>query len=140
MKHIPWLLLLFLSYRLTAQSADEKQILETLKQQTISWNNGDLNEFMKGYWQNDSLMFIGSSGITYGYGNTLERYKKTYSDASKMGKLFFEIVKVKKISPEYYFVVGKWFLRRSAGDIGGMYTLMFRKIKGKWLIIADHSS
>jgi hypothetical protein len=140
MKHIAWLLLLFLSYRLTAQSADEKQILETLKQQTISWNNGDLNEFMKGYWNNDSLMFISSSGITYGYANTLERYKKTYSDASKMGKLFFEIVKVKKISPEYYFVVGKWFLRRSAGDIGGMYTLMFRKIKGKWLIIADHSS
>jgi len=140
MKHIAWLLLVFFSYRLTAQSADEKQILETLKQQTISCNNGDLNEFMKGYWHNDSLMFIGSSGITYGYANTLERYKKTYSDPSKMGKLFFEIVKVKKISPEYYFVVGKWFLRRSAGDIGGMYTLMFRKIKGKWLIIADHSS
>jgi hypothetical protein len=37
-------------------------------------------------------------------------------------------------------VVGKWFLKRNAGDVGGHYTLTFEKIKGEWVIIADHSS
>ncbi len=122
------------------QDADQKEILKILNDQTVFWNKGDIDNFMKGYWNNDSLMFVGKSSVTYGYQNTLTHYKETYSDADKMGKLFFEILKVKKLSNEYYFVLGKWFLKRNAGDVGGHYTLLFRKIKGKWMIVSDHSS
>jgi hypothetical protein len=122
------------------QSADDKSILKILDDQTKYWNQGNLDEFVKGYWHNDSLMFIGQSGVTYGYQNTLNNYKKNYSDTSKMGKLQFEIIKIQRLSDEYYFVVGKWFLQRSIGDLKGHYTLLFRKIKNEWVIIADHSS
>ena len=64
---------------------------------------------MHGYWENDSLMYIGKSGVTYGYANALNNYRKNYSDAGKMGKLFFQFIKMKKLSPEYYWVAGKWF-------------------------------
>jgi len=57
-----------------------------------------------------------------------------------MGKFTSTIISMKKLSPEYYFVIGKWYLKRSVGDAGGSYTLLIRKIKGKWLIVADHSS
>lgn len=124
----------------TAQSADEKQIRQLLDRQTKAWNRGNLEEFMEGYWQNDSLMFIGKSGVTYGYQNTLENYKTGYPDTAHMGKLTFNILHVKRVSSDAYFVVGKWFLKRSVGDAGGHYTLWFRKIKGKWQIVADHSS
>jgi len=30
--------------------------------------------------------------------------------------------------------------KSAAGDVGGHYTLLFRKIKGEWVIVADHSS
>ena len=131
----------FFTTLISAQvNKDEKEITDLLNKQTLSWNKGNLDEFMKGYWHNDSLTFIGKSGITYGYTNTLNNYKKNYSDSAKMGKLFFEILKVKKLSAEYYWVLGKWFLKRTVGDIGGHYTLLFRKINGKWMIIADHSS
>jgi hypothetical protein len=95
---------------------------------------------MNGYWQNDSLMFIGKSGVTYGWNNTLKNYKKGYPDTAAMGKLTFTLIQIKKLSKEYYHVTGKWFLKRSIGDIGGHYTLLFRKIKGRWVIISDHSS
>ncbi len=122
------------------QNKDEKTLLKILEEQTFYWNKGDLDNFVKGYWNNDSLMFIGSSGVVYGYQNTLDRYKETYGDSSKMGKLQFEIIHVKKLSPVYYYVVGKWFLKRTAGDVGGHYTLLFHKINGEWKIVADHSS
>ena len=126
---------------LTAQSnKDEKEINDLLNRQTVSWNKGNLDEFMNGYWHNDSLMFVGKSGVTYGYANALNNYKKNYDSREKMGKLFFEILKVKKLSAEYYWVLGKWFLKRNVGDIGGNYTLLFRKINNKWMIVADHSS
>ena len=86
------------------------------------------------------MMFIGKSGVTYGYDNTLNNYRKNYSDTAQMGKLTFDILKVQRLSPEYFFVLGKWHLKRTIGDLHGHYTLMFRKINGKWVIVSDHSS
>jgi hypothetical protein len=123
-----------------SQSADEKTILGILDRQTQAWNRGDLETFMKGYWENDSLMYIGKGGVTYGYNATLNSYKKNYGDTARLGKLNFQILHVKNMGPGYYFVVGKWFLKRSVGDVGGHYTLIFKKIKGEWVIISDHSS
>lgn len=119
---------------------DKQEILATLDRQTRDWNRGDIDAFMVGYWNSDSLRFIGQSGITYGYQQTLANYKKNYSDTAKMGKLSFNILQVKRLSKEYYFVIGKWMLKRSVGDLSGHYTLLFQKIKGKWVIVADHSS
>ena len=136
------LLILCLSVSLASYSQlkEEKEIRKLLDTQIDAWNRGNIDEFMIGYWNNDSLMFIGKNGVTYGYTNTLKNYKKSYSDTAQMGKLNFDLLQVKKISADAYFVVGKWFLKRSVGDIGGHYTLLFRKIKGKWVIVADHSS
>jgi ketosteroid isomerase-like protein len=131
---------LFITISSIAQSAAEKEILGILERQTQAWNRGDLEAFMIGYWENDSLMYIGKGGVTYGYASTLNSYKKNYGDTARMGKLKFDILHVKSMGPEHYFVVGKWFLTRSAGNVGGHYTLIFKKIKGEWVIISDHSS
>lgn len=119
---------------------DELAIRRILGEQTAAWNRGDIKSFMNGYWKNDSLMFIGKSGITYGWTNTLNNYKKGYPDTTAMGKLSFNIITVKRLSKKYYQVVGKWHLSRSIGDLSGHYTLLFEKINSRWVIIADHSS
>lgn len=140
MKLLLSLLLLCSSYLLAAQSKDEKAILQMLETQNQAWNRGDVSGFMKGYWENDSLMFIGKSGVTYGYQNTLENYKKGYPDTAAMGKLTTKQIKMIRVSKQYYFIVGKWYLKRSIGDISGHYNLLIRKINGEWVIVADHSS
>lgn len=134
------LLLLLLSFNLFAQSGDELRIRQLLNSQTEAWNRGNIDDFMKGYWENDSLMFIGKSGITYGWTNTLNNYKRGYPDTAAMGKLTFKLLSVKRLSKKYYHVVGQWHLQRSIGDVGGHYNLLFQKINGRWVIIADHSS
>lgn len=131
---------LFLFLHTWAQPADEQAIRKVLNDQIIAWNNGNVEEFMKGYWNNDSLMFIGKSGVTYGYQNTLMNYKKNYNNADAMGTLSFDLVKVQRLSPEYFFIVGKWHLKRKIGDVGGHYNLLFKKINDAWVIVADHSS
>ena len=131
---------LFFSLIAFTQSGDELTIRKVLSDQVNAWNKGDIVGFMQGYWKNDSLMFIGKSGINWGWQKTLENYKKGYPDTTAMGKLSFNIIVVKKLSPEYYYVVGKWMLTRSIGDLSGHYNLLFRKISGSWFIIADHSS
>lgn len=140
MKYLLPILLCFAFTNSFSQTQDKTEILAVLKQQSEAWNKGDLNAFMKGYWKNDTLMFIGKNGVTYGYNNTLENYKKSYSDTTKMGQLFFDILQIRRLSDAYYFVVGKWTLKRTIGNLSGHYSLVFRKIDGKWYIVADHSS
>ena len=140
MKNLLCFLSLLLSFSSFAQSKDETAIRKLLDDQTKAWNRGDIDNFMTGYWENDSLMFIGKSGVTYGWKNTLSNYKKNYPDTAAMGQLSFTILDVKKLSPKYYHVIGKWHLKRSIGDLNGHYTLLFENINGKWVIIADHSS
>ena len=123
-----------------AQSADEKSIREILSDQTEAWNKGNLEDFMAGYWKSDSLLFIGKSGVNNGWQKTLENYQKGYPDTTVMGKLNFDLLELRQLSPEYFFVVGKWHLQRSIGNIGGHFSLLFNKINGKWKIVADHSS
>jgi ketosteroid isomerase-like protein len=132
--------LLLVSTLAYGQSKDEKLIRQLLTVQTQAWNKGDIEGFMQTYWKNDSLMFIGRNGVNWGWQTTLDHYKKSYPDTTAMGKLSFDIILVKQLSPEYYFVVGKWMLHRSIGDLSGHYNLLMRKIKGRWCIVSDHSS
>jgi ketosteroid isomerase-like protein len=132
------IILLFLS---TFNAAgQESAIRSLLDKQTAAWNRGDLEGFMEGYWKNDSLMFIGKSGITYGWQKTLDNYRKGYPDRTAMGTLTFTLIELKPLSKKYFSVVGKWHLKRTIGDLSGHYTLLLKKMKGEWVIVADHSS
>lgn len=120
-------------------SAQEKDILKVMNDQQIAWNNGNLEEFMQGYWKSEEMMFIGKSGANFGWKKTLDNYKKSYATKEKMGILTFSDMKIKMLGKKYAQVFGKWHLTRVEGDLGGIYTLVFQKFKNGWKIISDHT-
>lgn len=125
----------------TAQTpADKQAILKVLETQRLAWNKGDLETFMQGYIKSDSLLFVGSSGPTYGWQQTLANYKKTYQGAAGMGQLTFGIKKVDFLNKDVAFVLGSWHLKRDKDEPKGYFTLLFKKLKGEWKIFVDHSS
>jgi len=134
------IVLLFIALGSLAKNKDEQAIAALLQAQVEQWNKGNIDGYMHGYWENDSLLFIGSKGPRYGYDVTLKRYKEAYPDTAHMGKLVSTVTRMQRLSHNYYFIVGKWELKRSVGDLSGSYTLLFRKIKRRWVIVADHSS
>ena len=126
--------------QLKLETKDSLAIIDILNKQQKDWNRGDIDEFMKGYLKSEKLVFSGSSGPIYGWKATLDRYKKTYSDKEKMGKLKFEILNVIALSPEVIQLQGKFNLTRSIGDAFGYFTLNWIKVKNRWYIISDHTS
>ena len=122
------------------ETKDSLAIIDILNKQEKDWNRGDIDEFMKGYLKSKKLVFSGSSGPIYGWKATLDRYKKTYSDKEKMGKLKFEILNVIALSPKVIQLQGKFNLTRSIGDSFGYFTLNWIKVKNRWYIISDHTS
>lgn len=117
-----------------------KKIKTLLYQQQADWNNADIDAFMEVYWESDNLQFGGANGITKGWNNTLQNYKKRYPDKAAMGTLTFDIKDMSQHSRKVVSLTGSWDLARSSGDIGGHFILIWKKIKGKWLIVADHTS
>jgi hypothetical protein len=91
-----WLFTIFLiAITVTAHAQtdqDKKEILATLNRQVSDWNQGNIKSFMNGYWESDSLMFVGKTGVTYGYEATYQGYLKRYPDLATMGKLKFTYI------------------------------------------------
>jgi ketosteroid isomerase-like protein len=141
MNKLMFYLFWLISIEAIAQNKDIQTINTILANQTKYWNEGNIDKFMEGYLKSDSLVFVGKSGLTYGFEKTLANYKRNYPDLASMGILDFDIKRIEKLSRKVYFVVGKWHLtRKEKGDLMGHYTLIFKKINGVWVIINDHSS
>jgi ketosteroid isomerase-like protein len=140
MKKIILSCLLILGLCLCLKAQDRQAILKLMETQRQDWNRGDIDGFMQGYWKSDSLMFVGKSGPTYGWQNTLNNYKRGYPDKATMGILTFDILKVDVLDPKNAFVFGAWHVKQEKGTIGGYYTLWFKKINGEWKIVVDHTS
>ena len=128
---------------INTNNQDVCSIIRTLmNNQITSWNNGDIDAYMDFYWKSDSLQFIGSKGLTYGWDTTLLNYKKSYSTIEEMGTLSLDNLNCKDLKNNSYLINGKWYLKRNEElkDLNGYYTLIWKKIDGQWKIIYDHSS
>src|SRR6056297_1117947 len=118
-----------------AQENNIAEIQVVMKQQEIDWSAGNMEGYMEGYWQSDSLRFMGQRGITYGWHQQLENYQKGYPNPEAMGNLAFENFSFDPMGDEHMLVVGKWTLSRKKDTLSGYYSLIWKKIDGHWKII-----
>ena len=139
------MLILILSAAAFGQSENQKakiaaEIGAVMDEQVKAWNAGDVDGFMKGYWNSEKLVFISGDNVTRGWQPTLDRYKKNYDSKTKMGVLKFSDLEVTVISNDAAVVLGSWALKREADNPHGKFTLTFRKFKEGWRIVIDHTS
>lgn len=121
---------------------EEKNIISVLQEQQKCWNNGDIDGFMQGYWNSEDLVFTSTKHIpTYGWQNTLERYKNSYPTQESMGKLKFEFLHIAvdtdNISAN---LKGCWELVRKEDNPKGEFYLELKKLDGNWKITKDSTT
>lgn len=116
------------------------EVLKELYAQQDCWNQGDIDCFMQGYWNNDSLMFVSGDRISYGWQQVTDNYKRKYSSKELMGELTFKVDKTEVLSSTSLVLIGQWDLHTESADFGGKFTLLWRKINGEWKIVIDHTS
>ncbi len=115
-------------------------IQKVLTEQTAAWNAGDIEGFMKGYWNSPDLIFVSGDNVTRGWQPTVERYKKNYDSKAKMGALTFTDLQIDVLSKDSAVALGSWALKRDSDNPHGKFTLIFKKFKDGWRIIHDHTS
>ena len=126
--------------REAAPGDSSNEIRAVLTAQQQAWNDGDIPKFLEGYWDSPDLTFAGSEGIVRGYQGLLERYRKSYPDKAHMGELEFSQLEIHPLGADVALVLGHWRLKRTVGDAGGVFSLVFHRLPVGWRIIHDHTS
>ncbi|RPE00221.1 DUF4440 domain-containing protein [Aureibaculum marinum] len=124
----------------TNYQTSKQEITAMLMQQAKDWSNGDLEAFMQGYIKSDSLKFVGSNGLTYGWKQTLENYKNGYPNKDHIGTLTFKLLDFDQLANNVFLVIGEFHLKRKVGNANGMFSIVLKRINKQWKIVADHSS
>jgi beta-aspartyl-peptidase (threonine type) len=115
---------------------------------------------MEHYWKSDDLTFSSGGSTTRGWAPTLARYLARYPTPEKMGRLSFASLEVTPLGDAAALVLGEWRIHRGEDEtprepssIGeapqrheptdpqlGNFSLVLRKVDGRWVIIHDHTS
>lgn len=124
-----------------ARPSTQHAIAALLESQAEAWNRGDLEAFMEGYWRSPDLVFTSGGRVQRGWQTTLDRYRTAYGDDREtMGRLTFSDLEVHELERDSAWALGKWRLAFDSGDRGGVFSLVLRRIDGRWLVVHDHTT
>ncbi len=126
-----------------AHSVDTGSIEHVVREQEAAWNRGDIDGFMRaGYLRSAELTFYSGGSVTHGFDPVLARYTKRYkSEGKEMGKLAFTKLEVLPLADDVALARGRWDLDFAAEkDVGGLFSLVFRRTSDGWRIVHDHTS
>lgn len=121
-------------------AASRAAIRSVLDAQVAAWNRGDIEDFMAGYAQTDSLRFASGGSVYRGWTTALDRYQTTYPDRAAMGTLQFEQIDVQLLAANVALVFGRWQLVRAEDAPRGLFTLLLTRREDGWRIVHDHTS
>ncbi len=121
-------------------TTQERDIRELLQMQQDAWNAGDIETFMQGYLNSDSLRFVGSGGEVRGWQSTLERYHRAYPDREAIGTLSFDLREIRMLGRRHAMIFGAYTLERENDQPTGLFTLIAEYTEDGWRIIHDHTS
>ncbi len=140
MKPIFFLIMATLAIGCVDKESESKAIITNLEAQKEAWNRADISGFMEHYWKSDSMAFMSKTNVRYGWQATFDAYERGYPTQKEMGTLEFEVKKLDILSSEAAYMLGSWQLERDTLDVGGHFSLIWKKINGKWVIVTDHTS
>jgi beta-aspartyl-peptidase (threonine type) len=127
--------------RLDEPAVAEEAIQAVLDAQVESWNRGDLRGFMAGYWESPDFRFFSGDAVIRGWLPAFERFQKRYQGEGRaMGTLSFSDLEVELLDDKSALVRGRWTVVTGQQTLGGLFTLLFKKLPEGWRIVHDHTS
>jgi uncharacterized protein (TIGR02246 family) len=124
-----------------AKNVESNSAIEAvLNTQQEAWNRGDIDAFMEHYWKSGDLTFSSGGEMTRGWNETLARYRERYSTPEKMGRLTLSDFEITPLGESAALVLGEWRVERDDEPLAGNFSLVLRKLDGRWVIVHDHTS
>lgn len=123
-----------------AAATPQAQLGAAMNASAAGWNAGKLDQFMAIYAED--AVYISKDGLVSGRKAIADRYRRSFTQGgNERGKLSFQPLGYRHISPTHELMYARWMLTRPDGSgEQGMTTLLFERRPQGWRIITDHSS
>jgi ketosteroid isomerase-like protein len=116
------------------------RIRAALDDQTAAWNRGSIDGFMEHYVRGPELTFSSGGQVQRGWETTRERFAARYPDRAAMGTLSFSDLETQLLGRDHALTLGRWRLKRAGGQLGGAFSLVWRRDGRHWRILHDHTT
>jgi beta-aspartyl-peptidase (threonine type) len=116
-----------------------KKLETIMTTQSEAWNQGNIDQFMVAYWNDENLTFSSGGKLTRGWKSTRDGYLKRYPNRAEMGHLTFSSLESRALGSDAAITLGRWRLEREK-PIEGNFTLVWEQIDSEWKIVHDHTS
>lgn len=121
-------------------AADETLISTLLNGMARAWCEGDIEVMFASYWRDAGLRYANGAAVVRGFDAVCDNFRGRFSDRATMGQLSFSELEVEKLGPDVATAFGRWHIEREAGPAEGLFTLVLKRMGGRWLITSDHAS
>jgi ketosteroid isomerase-like protein len=120
----------------------QAEIAAMLARSAADWNRGDLAGFMSDYLNDSTVGFMARGHVQYGWQPVFDNYQRNYFAPGKSrDSLTFDELKVRSLAGDAAFATARFRLTRGDSIVAsGPFTLVLRKLNGRWQIIHDHTS
>ena len=130
---------LFVLQGVNAQSADEKQIIQSMNEAAEQWNRGDLDGYMALYDTAATMMMpTGRTRIS----GVRDLYEKYYFENGKPKQLLaYDTYQFTPLGKDYALFTGRFILKANEKmkERTGTFSLVFVRRGSAWKILHDHS-
>lgn len=132
---------LVLQFSFRPSGDPDTEVKAALDEQVQAWNRGDLEKAMTYYWNDPSMVWISKAGVQKGYQFVLDDFRKEFADRSKMGQYTYEPLYIETLSPDKVYYVFKWKIELNGKRLmGGVSSQVWKKIRNRWYVTAEHAS
>ena len=105
-----------------------------------AWNRGDLEAFVDDYARDSTTTFVAGGRVQYGWDWIHGNYARWWDLESERDSLQFEDVAARSLGSDYLLTTARFVLFRSDSvTASGPFTLVMKRIEGKWKIIHDQT-
>lgn len=123
-----------------AQPAPRAAIERAMAASDAGWNAGDLDRFMALYSNSAETSYIAGTTFVRGKAAIARRYAPRFARGVDRGTLSISVLDYRQLGPDHALVVARYRLVYRNGKVDqGPTSLVFRRERGSWRIVADHS-
>ena len=122
--------------QLPAGASGEPSITAFLARSAHTWNDGNLDAFMRAYEDSPDTVYMSAKGVVHGYAAIRAHYASHYGNG--MGELSFSDISERRLGNNYALVLARWHLAlKSGAHPSGNFSLLLHRSAAGWHIIED---
>ncbi len=117
------------------------RLRQTLDAQVSGWNAGAPDKATSVYYDSPEMLWVNRTGIRKGYDLVRASYQRTPAERSRMGTYSYEPLHTDRLSRDCVFLVIRWKIESNGRTtMGGVTSMVWKRINKKWVIAAEHAS